>query len=161
MITLEIDPASSRALRIKLDRSREGIAKGLSAGVRAATIWLATHIKRDLLSGQLVNRRTGNLSRAVFSKMDGPYVGLVGVGGEAPYGRFVNDGTAPHVIEATRAKALRFVMNGNVMFRKKVNHPGIRARHFMEQGLITGAEQMKKIIHDRVTKAMQAGDVIE
>jgi hypothetical protein len=37
-------------------------------------------------------------------------------------------GTRPHVIRPRRAKALRFVVGGRVVFAAKVNHPGNKAR---------------------------------
>src|SRR4029077_11077458 len=107
LLTVEVTQESRRALGVKLQGAQDGLRSGLRAGINAATIFLATHIKRDFLSGQVVNRITGNLSRAVFSKMESDTVGVVGVGAEAPYARYVNDGTAPHVIEAAQGKSLR------------------------------------------------------
>lgn len=45
------------------------------------------------------------------------------------YGLFVEKGTDAHVIEAKRAKALRF---GDGRFAKRVNHPGSRPYPFLE-----------------------------
>lgn len=159
MISVEVTQESQTALRIKLDRAKSGIVKGLRAGIQAATIHLSTVIKRDYLSGQVVNRRTGNLSRAVFTRMESDTTGIVGVGKEAPYGRFVNDGTLPRVITAVNAKALRFVINGNVLFRKSVNHPGIRARHFMEDALSSDRMNIQQIIADRVNSGVKGQGV--
>lgn len=160
MISIEVTPESQNALRIKLDRGKTGIVKGLRAGIYAATIHLSTVIKRDYLSGQVVNRRTGNLSRAIFAKMESDTVGVVGVGKEAPYGRFINDGSAPHVITAVNAKALRFVVNGNTLFRKSVNHPGIKARHFMQDALKESVTRISQIINERVNRGAK-GESIE
>lgn len=172
MIDVQVTEQSQRAVRVRLDAHRAGVARGLSAGINAATIHLASVIKRDYLSGQLVNRRTGNLSRAVFSKMVDATTGVVGVGAEAPYARFINDGTAPHVITAHGAivaaagragldvkgisgpRALRFVMNGQVMFRQSVMHPGIRARHFMETALEAAMPDIQRIVAQRVNAAV-------
>lgn len=46
---------------------------------------------------------------------------------------YLNDGTAPHVIKPRRKKALRFVSSsGNIVFAKKVNHPGTKATHWFD-----------------------------
>lgn len=39
---------------------------------------------------------------------------------------YLDKGTKPHDIVATKAKALRFVQNGAVRFAKRVHHPGTR-----------------------------------
>lgn len=52
------------------------------------------------------------------------------------YAQFVHEGTRAHVIRARRKKALRFTGRGGVVvFRRQVNHPGTRARPFLEQAL--------------------------
>lgn len=47
------------------------------------------------------------------------------------YAPFIEFGTRPHVIQARRARALRFVAGGQVLFRKSVNHPGTRPYKFL------------------------------
>lgn len=50
--------------------------------------------------------------------------------------RFINDGTkGPYIIEAKNALALRFVVDGQLRFAKKIVHPGIRARKFVQRVL--------------------------
>lgn len=52
------------------------------------------------------------------------------------YAQFVHEGTRAHVIRARRKKALKFVGRGGaVVIRRQVNHPGTRARPFLEQAL--------------------------
>lgn len=45
--------------------------------------------------------------------------------------RFLEYGTQPHVIEPVRAKALRFEIDGEVIFAKLVHHPGTRPLGFV------------------------------
>lgn len=40
-------------------------------------------------------------------------------------------GTRPHVITPKRARALRFVSGGQVVFARRVNHPGTKATRFI------------------------------
>jgi hypothetical protein len=46
-----------------------------------------------------------------------------------------DQGSAPHVIRARRKKALRFMINGQVVFRQKVNHPGTQGSGFLTDSL--------------------------
>lgn len=50
----------------------------------------------------------------------------------APYAKFVEEGTRPHLILPRRAKVLRFVQNGVVRFARGVFHPGTEPRPFMK-----------------------------
>lgn len=49
----------------------------------------------------------------------------------APYAVFVHEGTRPHVIRPRRARALRFEMDGRVIFAAHVNHPGTAPNPFL------------------------------
>ena len=44
---------------------------------------------------------------------------------------FLEFGTAPHVIEANAANALRFEVDGEVIFARKVFHPGTKPLGFV------------------------------
>ena len=59
------------------------------------------------------------------------------------YGRFVNDGTAPHIIYPRNARFLRFEIQGKVIYAKRVRHPGFIGRKFVE---LTLSESMPKIM---------------
>jgi phage gpG-like protein len=45
--------------------------------------------------------------------------------------------TRPHVIEAKKGKALKFIIGGQTLLRRRVNHPGSRftARKFVQTGI--------------------------
>jgi len=70
---------------------------------------LAEYVRANKLSGQVLKNRTGTLRRSIHGEAtaDGD-TGVVGtVGTNVSYAKyFETTGTAPHVIEATRAKAL-------------------------------------------------------
>ncbi|MGW2951490.1 hypothetical protein [Streptomyces eurythermus] len=55
-----------------------------------------------------------------------------------PATRFVLDGTRPHIIRPRRAKALRFEVDGRVVYSAIVRHPGTRANNFMAEALRAG-----------------------
>lgn len=73
--------------------------------------------------------RSGNLRSSVhaFRQPDGDVI----VGPTADYGRYVNDGTVPHVIESHGPWPLRDEW-GHV-FGRVVHHPGTRGQHFVEK----------------------------
>lgn len=57
------------------------------------------------------------------------------MGSDLEYAGFVNDGTAPHIIRPRRAQVLRFNVGGRTVYAKVVNHPGTRARPFLDRAL--------------------------
>jgi phage gpG-like protein len=95
------------------------------------------------LSGRVLKRQTGRLSQSQnIAMVDEPNRVETSVGFNrqtVPYGAIHEFGgtTKAHLIEAKNAKALRFVMNGELMFRRKVNHPGSKMpeRSFLRSAL--------------------------
>lgn len=57
----------------------------------------------------------------------------VSVVAHTDYAKYVHDGTRPHTIRPRQAQALRFLVGGRVVYAKVVNHPGTRARPFLDQ----------------------------
>src|SRR5689334_19451252 len=111
---IKVELIGETELRIKLDSAKREIPRGVTAGIKAALINLSSYIKANKLSGQAARNITGNLRRSVFWRMDSALSGSVAIGREAPYGRFVNDGTRPHQIVAKNAGALAFSIGGEV-----------------------------------------------
>ena len=58
------------------------------------------------------------------------------------YAAPVHEGSRPHKIVAKKAKALKFVMGGKVVFAKSVWHPGAAANPFIEAGIFATLEYM-------------------
>ena len=56
-------------------------------------------------------------------------------GREAPYAKFIEYGTRPHIIRARRAMALRFEVHGDVVYAKYVRHPGTRAQRILARAV--------------------------
>lgn len=63
------------------------------------------------------------------------------MGSDLEYAGFVNDGTRPHQIRPKNASVLRFTVGGRVVYAKVVNHPGTRARPFLDRALREVAAQ--------------------
>jgi len=99
----------------------------------------------DKLSGQVLKRRTGNLARSVIDEspqVDEEATKITSAVGfnerTTPYGKFHEFGVNHSwVIEAKRAKALRFKLGGSskFSFAKRVTHPGLPERSFLRSSL--------------------------
>lgn len=57
------------------------------------------------------------------------------VGSNVEYAAYVNDGTRPHIIRPRNARALRFMVGGQVVYARVVHHPGTRANPFLDRAL--------------------------
>lgn len=81
--------------------------------------------------------RTGNL-RANISA--GPVLStgreaVVTVSAQTEYATFHHEGTKPHIIIPRTAKALRFTIGNQVVFAKRVVHPGTKPNRFLTDAL--------------------------
>lgn len=63
------------------------------------------------------------------------------IGSDVDYAGYVHDGTAPHVIRPKTKSVLRFKVGGRWVYAKQVNHPGTRARPFLDRALREVAAQ--------------------
>lgn len=114
------------------------------------TITNASRAELREAARQVVNRAkvlapvdTGRLRASI--RADPPRIfslrGSVTVGSDVEYAAMVNDGTRPHVIRPRNARVLRFRVGGQVVFARVVNHPGTRARPFLDRALREVAAQ--------------------
>jgi hypothetical protein len=99
-----------------------------------------------------IRQVSGNAARSLVSQVEDHGTTLEGVvgfpeGSVAPYVRIIALGgtTRAHVIEAQNAKALAFMAGGQMIFRRKVNHPGSKfiPRPFLQNALAERSEQIK------------------
>lgn len=88
---------------------------------------------------QRVRVRTGTLlatirrSSTQFRKL--PAVDVTAGRARMRYTMFEHDGTSPHIIVARRKKTLRFIVGGQVVFRRRVRHPGTQGTFFLTRSL--------------------------
>ena len=81
---------------------------------------------------------TGSLKDATESKLIRTAGGaLVRIYSTKKTAEFIENGTAAHAIVARRAKMLRFVVGGQVVFRRRVWHPGTRSYLFMRNAVFS------------------------
>ena len=157
MITVEFDDTRAHlwlsALPAKLRAALEKEISTLAQDLR-------THIIRDKLVGQVLNRRSGRLGQSIQERVESSTTAVTGVvysSGDVPYARIHEYGgkTAAHVIKAKNADALAFMWRGKQAFYKKVNHPGsnMPERSYMRSSL----KDMKDEITERLQRAVTEG----
>lgn len=136
--------AVSQELIAKSSAVRDAIAKAMEA----AALDLVSHVKKNKLSGQVLKRKTGNLSRSINYKMNtsGDTVSA-SVGSNAVYAAIHEFGgqTAAHAIHAKAGSVLAFQKGGSQMFAKSVNHPGSKMpqRSFLRSSLADKSESIR------------------
>ena len=75
-------------------------------------------------------KRTGRLRGSIRKK-----VGRLEaeIGPSAPYAIYIEYGTRPHIIRPVRARALRFEVDGEVVFTRLIRHPGTKPQRFIRE----------------------------
>ncbi len=121
---------------------------------------LAGLIKENYLSGQSVRAVTGTGRRSTRSlgvqQSEKEMTVTVRTGGpEAPYMAYINKGTAPHEIVPKNKKALAFQWQGRQVVVKSVQHPGIKARHFMQDALAEFSPTIKERLEEAVRDTLE------
>ena len=101
-------------------------AKDSDITTQNVLIHSANYIKADMEARVPV--RTGTLRQSIEVKVSHD---KVVIGPNTDYAAYVEFGTKPHTIYPKNKKALVFVVNGNKVFAKKVNHPGTKAQPYV------------------------------
>lgn len=74
-----------------------------------------------------------------------------------PYAHAVHEGSPPHEITAYNAKALAFKAGGEMVYRKKVNHPGTKGNPWMRRAVTRRLSDIGGHVTSQVTKALPEG----
>lgn len=136
-------------LNLKVTGVREAIAAlghlsrqleaRLQQALRRAGAMVAGEARRIVYKGHAAGHLkgdTGRLRQSILYELHGSQAH---VGTNVEYARIHELGgtTAPHLIVPRKAKALRFEIDGNVVFRASVKHPGsvIPARPYLQPAL--------------------------
>lgn len=136
------------------------LAQVLATKLTALMFQLQSYIQSEKLSGQVLNAPTGVLRssiRAIPAKFEGTSItaAVEGAGGPAFYGAVHEfGGTHAYEITAVNARALRFMMNGKVVFAKSVMHPPLRQRAFMAPSLDEMAEEIRTELQETINEVM-------
>lgn len=150
MIEINIDGIEQ--LIEALAQAPEALEDEMEAGVQE----IAEEIQRRAQQVHRFRNRTGNLEDSIKAETSGlrgrVYVDMA----QAPYGRYVIDGTRPHDIMAKRAKALEFGDH----FSKKVHHPGTQPDDFMDEAEESVRGQIDAVFSRHVDEAMRKAGIM-
>ena len=82
-------------------------------------------------------KRTNKLSESIVKRMYETPGGLdVVIAAQQPYALYVHEGTKPHTILPKKAGGvLHFMIDGQDVFARSVNHPGTKANKFLTDNL--------------------------
>lgn len=158
---LEMKISGGAELAAKLRAMPARILTVLKGGVTGALFKLQSKIVREKLSGQVLKPQTGTLARSVSvtpAEIEGQQVHgvLTAASPPAMYGVYhERGGVGPYEIMAVRARALRWVTNGEVFFAHKVLHPRIRQRSFFFNSASESLEQIKAELQNAVNQALK------
>lgn len=155
MLRISVEPSFEN---ISLFRNRGArILSALVARADALMIQLQSYIVTQKLSGQVLRRVTGVLASSVTTipaKVEGTTIvaGVESSGGPAFYGHiFESGGARGYDILPTRARVLRFVSDGQVIFTRMVHREPQPARPFMQPSL----DEMKDVIVQGMQEALR------
>lgn len=108
----------------------------------------------------LYRSHTGGLRNSIRGFVNGGFGGVSGAGAmsgrvvaSAPYAKFVEDGTTPHLILPRRKQFLRFQVNGIVRFSRGVFHPGTSPRPFMQQARDRAEPIFERLVSEAFVRA--------
>lgn len=158
MITIRVN--GDRELMAKFNLFPKNLQVALYKKMVQLAIQLEAHVKRDKLDGQVLNVRSGDLSRSIaheVTQSENSVIARVFSGGNVPYAAIHEYGgrTAPHDIYPKDAEALFFRMGGHDVFAKVVHHPGSQMpqRSYMRSALNDYREQIIEGIESAVQEA--------
>lgn len=127
----------------------EKASRQLEASVSHAIAVAAARVLQ--MAKQRVPVKTGKLQRSIRSRVSKT---TATVSANAPYASFVENGTKPHTITAKGGGFLRFRVNGRVIFKRSVRHPGTRGKQFMGISANTvGIVQFPQLVFGAVEEA--------
>lgn len=138
--------AAPRRLEDGLARALVRLSRELQAAVQAK------------LDGPVLHPRTGRLRDSIVASVTATPRGVMArVGTDLPYAAIQEFGgeTLPHEIRARKAQALAFLLGGNRVFVRSVQHPG---SHLPERSFLrTALAEMRPQILGEVRTAIGEG----
>lgn len=113
------------------------------------------YIKNTLLTGQVLNERTGALRRSIQSEQPDPFTGIVYADGSAPYWKAHEFGIK-HGWQITPVvkKALAFDWHGTHVVTASVWRKGMPERSFLRKGLQDSIDAIRRNINAAITEGL-------
>jgi len=152
MITIEI--RGGEGFKNVLLAKRDLLLNALRQKIDALDAMLQMKVQGKM-EGDVVQSHTHHAAgsvRVIPAKIDGNVVrgSVEAGGGVAPYFRFIEEGTAPHLIRPVNKQALAFMIDGKQVFAKLVHHPGTKATHLLRDSF----DELRDIAADELQKTV-------
>lgn len=154
----------SANLIAKIKKMPDAAIKKIQDTVKMLGFELQARVQRDKLSGQVLKAPTGRLRASINPSQamqsgdsrsryadNGTQIYYY-VGTNVEYAATWEYGTASKTILPINGKALKFVVNGMTLFRKRVTIPALAARPFLAPTL----EEMRPLINEQLGKALKS-----
>ncbi len=147
-----------KALVARLGRIPDAMKAEVDATVAKLGYELEARVKQDYLTGQVLKVRTGRLrssisDRTVSRQEITGTSSIYYVGTNVSYGVAWERGIKAHDVVPVKAKALRFEIGGQVLFRKRVHIPAQAPRQFLEPAL----QALRPLILSELQAALSRG----
>lgn len=131
-------------IEVDAERTLAGLAN-LEAGImQAIGLTMRSAIEATEQSAKSTTRfkdKSGETRRSIRGQYRGvAQGGFVQAGGAS---KFLENGTRPHAIMARGGGLLRFVVNGETIYRRMVRHPGTAERPFMHEARAIGEKAVE------------------
>lgn len=81
---------------------------------------------------------------------------IIRMSNNAKHAAVLENGSRPHIIAARPFKKLRFVVNGQVIYRKSVLHPGTKPYRFLSKGRDVASRKFEQLMATRMIRAARS-----
>ena len=158
MIRVEVKGDKETAATFK--RAAQKAPAAMLTAMRRIVLILERHVKKEKLTGQVLNVRTGKLRSSITHRVEQSGNETTGrVGTPVEYARIWElGGTIPaHTIVPKTAKVLRFVIQGRVVFCKRVEQPSRRvgARPYLKPSVEENRQRILRELGDAYKALIQ------
>ena len=153
--------AQGQSLITYLEKVSNVIEVAMNKGMREGGKELTDYIKYDLLEGQLVKKRTGELQRGIYYTTQPNRVNIRIRGPHAVVGQWINEGLDKTWLITPRGPwRLKFKVEtgpngGKVISVLKVQHPGIKPRYFMEKAAKAKRQRVESLVRFYIEEALR------
>ena len=134
----------------------EAFDRALVAGLQRAVGHTVTVTTQKARSEHRWQDRTYATRNSIEPSVDDTAKGASGEITAGANAARLNDGTAPHVIEARNAQALRFSVGGQTRFARRVNHPGTKPDPFLDAAADAAGEELALAVEHAIDEALGA-----
>ena len=138
---IEVDISELKDLASKVPEAL-GIAYDYTGADLEGNLQENSPVNHGQLQGSWGRDKVGNYSQLIYSS--------------AEYALVVSEGSDPYEIYPDKAQALKFQVNGNTFFAKKVKHPGIEGTGYIPKSI----DQTRDRIDEFIERSLKEADIV-